>query len=307
MPAQKSIENLWNRLDSGLFVPVGTASNYSQTSSQKYLDIKAKAQRVEKLYKDRNIRLSKTSDLAQLIEEAKAFPDDWLLGRHKECTPERLFRTGLLDRIATAILALEDEPNVAEHLRDLSSGPLNLLDRDQSRAKDILWELELLSILKRRAFDASLKEPPDIVINTGDASIGIACKKIYSEKHVEKVLSNAVHQIEPDFDVGIVAVNIDDLLPPNALLTSKDQANMSGYLNELNAKFIRKHERYLRKYLSSGRIISAMVSTSCLADVRDGRTRFNSAMQITVWTIPGLEPGKNEQLRKFYRVLMDQG
>ena len=305
MPTKKGIETLWNRLESGLFVPVGTASDYSQTSSLKYLDIKAKAQRVEELYKDRNIPLKKTSGLAQLIEGAKAFSDDWLL-RHKECTPERLFKAGLLDRIATGILALEDEPNGTPHLRDIASGSLNLLQRTQSRAKDILWEIELLSILKRRGLDASLKEPPDIIIDTGDASIGIACKKIYSQKHGEKVLSNAVHQIEPDFDVGIIAVNIDDLLPPNALLTSENQAHMSGYLNDINVKFIRKHERHLRKYLSSGRIISAIVSTSCLADVADGRTRFNSALQMTVWTIPGLEPKKNNQLRKFYRLLMDQ-
>ena len=99
-----------------------------------------------------------------------------------------------------------------------TSGSLNLQQRDNSLAKNMLWELELWSILRRRSFSATLREPPDIVVIFEGAMVGIACKKLYSENNVEKVLSEAVGQIEAVFDYGIVAVNLDDLILPDQIL-----------------------------------------------------------------------------------------
>ena len=48
-------------------------------------------------------------------------------------------------------------------------------------------------------------------------------KKFYSARHVQNVLSQAVVQIEESFDFGIVAVNLDDLIPANNLLAAPTQ------------------------------------------------------------------------------------
>ncbi len=51
--------------------------------------------------------------------------------------------------------------------------------------------------------------------------------------------------------------------------------------------------------------MSALISTGVLADVYGGAsTRFNTARQSTVWTIPGLPFEKNQQLKNFYDLLM---
>jgi len=153
--------------------------------------------------------------------------------------------------------------------------------------------------LKRRDFDASLEEPPDIVVSFEDSKIGIACKKLYSDRYVQNVLSQAVAQIEPTFDFGIVATNLDELVPPDQILRTPTQEAMSQYIDGLNSHFFNSHERHFRKYLGSGRLISAFISTGVLADVYRARTRLNYARQSTIWAISGLPPDTNRQRGDF--------
>ena len=235
---------------------------------------------------------------------SKALSDSWLLNRVDKLSVISLFRAGHLDRIANAVLPLKHVSNRTKYLTALTSGSLDLLQRQKSHAKNILWELELWSILQRRSFDAILSDPPDIVVTFEGSTIGIACKKLYSEKHVQNVLSEAVAQIEAAFDFGIVAVNLDDLVPQNAILSAPNQETMSQVIVDFNARFLELHERHFRKYLASGRLIAALVSTAILADVYRRRTRFNNAWQSTIWTIPGLPADKHTQLCRFRDQLM---
>ncbi len=246
----KSIQQAWNREKSGLLVPAGIVSDISLSSSQTYLRIKEKALAIEHLYEVSNVALVPTSDLARLIEDAKTLSDSWLMGQVDKYAASVLFRAGMLDRIADAILPLSDVPNRAHFLGALQSGALDLLDRKRSSAKDVLWELELWAILRQRSFDATLEEPPDIVVTFGESKIGIACKKLYSQKHVQNVLSQAVAQIESNFDFGIVAINIDDLVPANQILRAPTHERMARYISDLNARFLKTHERHFRKYLA---------------------------------------------------------
>ena len=304
MANRKSVQQIWRGRKSGLVVPDGTISDHSQASSRTYLRIKENALAIKNLYEESNVPLGPTSDLALLITDAKTLSDSWLMGEVDKHPMTLLFRVGLLDRIADAVLPLSNVPDRTRFLGVLASGSLDLLERKKSGAKDLLWELELWAMLKRRSFDATLEEPPDIVVKFGESKIGIACKKLYSEKHVQNVLSQAVAQIESSFDFGIVAVNIDDLVPANQILRTPSQKTLSQRINDLNSRFLSSHERHFRKYLASGRLISALISTSVLADVYRARTRFNNARQSTVWTIPGLPFDKDQQLRNFYDALM---
>lgn len=304
MAKQKGVQRIWEGRESGLVIPQGIVTDVSHTSSDTYLSIKEKALEIEAIYKENNVRLATGSDLASLIADAKLQSDSWLLGEAEKHPMTLLFRTGLLDRIAEAVLPLKDVPDRIRFLKALTLGSLDLQGRKKSKAKDTFWELELWASLKRRSFDTTLTEPPDIVVNFGDSRVGIACKKIYSEKHVQNVLSQAVAQIESAFDIGIVAINIDDLVPADQILRAPTTETMSQFIRELNRKFLAEHERHFRKYLASGRVISAIVSTGVLADVFRSKPRFNHARQTTIWTVPGLSVEKSRQLRNFYGLLM---
>ncbi len=304
MATERKHQQIWLNTPSGIAVPAGTTSQLNQASSQTYLAIKDKAKAIEQLYTTNQIPLPTTSDLARLIEDAKALSDSWITNRINDTPMTTLFRVGHLDRIAEAILPLADVPDRSKYLTAFSSGSLDLLKRVRSPAKDLLWEVELWSTLRRRSFNATLQEPPDLVVRFEDSTVGIACKKLYSEKHVQNVFSQAVDQIESTFSFGIVAINLDDLVPPDQILKSPTQKLMGQFIDNLNVRFIQRHERHFRKYLASGRILSALVSTSVLADVYAEHTRFNNARQVNVWTIPGLSKEKEKQLRRFYVQLM---
>jgi len=305
MTTRRTSEQLWHTTGSGLVVPGGISSELSLSSTQTVLQIKDKARAIEKLYNDNSLPLPPTCDLANLIDDAKALSDAWLMDS-KDGTVERLrFRITFLDRIADAILPLSDVAERLKYLTILTSGNHDLQQHNRSFAKDILWELELWSILRRRSLNATLCEPPDITVVFENSTVGIACKKFYSENNVEKVLSEAVEQIEDKYDFGILAVNLDDLILPDQILKAPTQEAMGRSIGNLNVAFLHRHERHFRKYLASGRLLTALVSTSLLADTYNEKPGFNIARQVTIWAIPGLPQEKEKQLKRFYMQLME--
>jgi hypothetical protein len=114
------------------------------------------------------------------------------------------------------------------------------------------------------------------------------------------VISQAVGLIADAFEFGIVAINIDDLHPAGMIVKAPNRRRMNEFIQSLNGQFIQRNERHFRKYLSTGRLISAIISTNVLVDVEAERPRFNNASQWDIWTIPGLGEEKDKQLRRFY-------
>lgn len=304
MSKSNSSQQLWQETASGLMVPLGYLTDSTDASSETFLSIKQKALEVERLYADSAVPLPVTCDLARLIGEAKSLSDSWLAGQRIEDTIQ--FNAGHLKRIAEAILPLRSVEDRNRYLAAITSGSLSLHNREPSKAKDTLWEIELWEVLVRHGFNARLAEPPDIVLSFGGDLIGIACKKFYSAKNVSKVLSQAVEQIESNFQFGIVAANLDDLWPYEGAQIYKNLEAAGKAVGVFNEQFLTLHKRHFKKYLTSGRTIAALVSTDILAEIREGRARFNNAGQTTIWAVPGLEPEKEKQLKRFRDKLMGQ-
>ncbi len=210
-----------------------------------------------------------------------------------------------LDRIADTVLLLKNESKKSTHLKKLTSGTLDFFERKRSNSKNYFWELEVWAKLRKRKNEVYLIEPPDIVVNYNNSRIGIACKKLYSEKHVQNVLSESVKQIEKEFEFGIVAINLDDLLPPNVVLKMESSEAVCEKLNQINTNFINRHSRHFVKYFSTSRIISVIVSTSTITDIQSERPKFSNTYQWTVWTISGLTTRHKEQLDNFYKTIMN--
>ena len=298
MVTSRTKEQLWHTTKSGVVVPIGTSATLSVSSSQTYLHIKEKAKAIEKLYQDNSVPLPPDCALANLVSDAKTFSDAWLLDKREIANWQLLFRVASLERIADAVLPLATVPDRVKYLTVLTSGSLDLLQRGQSTAKDTLWELELWARLCRRGLSTTLREP-DLVVHFMDATVGIACKKFYSDNNVAKVLSEGVRQIEATHDFGILAVNLDDLIPGGGIHESSTQAA------QINNEFLIKHKRHFLRYLQPGRVISVMVSTTLLAE-RSAHTAFNIASQTVVWTVPELDYMKKQQLDRFYVQLMER-
>lgn len=243
--------------------------------------------------------MSPTCGLAQLIQNAKTVADRWFSNQTSDSSMLDVFYALHLDRLADAILPLQDVPNRKKYLSALMSGDLDCFSRQSSYAKNIFWEPELWAMLRRRCPSATLEDPPDIVLPLAGGTLAIACKKIYSENNVEKVLSEAVAQVETNFDVGVVALNLDELTPPETILRVRNKAEMARFLHKHTDEFIGRHQRHFRKYLSSGRIVSALVSVNVIAHVLEWKVQFNNAYSSLAWTIPGLAEEKERLLKQF--------
>ena len=295
---------IWEKHPSGIVTPIGHEFNRTRSDSETYLRIKDKAIELEKFYSDADVSIPNGSGLSKLIHSAKELSDAWLTNSIDDLPNINLWRAAHLSRVSDSIFTLTNEKEIKLYLKKLANGSLDLLQREKSEAKDFLWELELLYVLRAHGIDAKLHEPPDIVATFKDKEIGIACKKVYSEKNFEKVLSNGVSQIEREYEYGIVAINIDDLAPPDSLFVAKSHKEMANEVSNLNLAFLKNHERHFRKYLSTGRILSSLVSTAVLADLQDERVRLNNGRQTSAWMIPGLPVKKTQVFNEFYNQIM---
>ena len=287
---------------SGVLVQTGSQSHFTAEASSSYLAIKQRGIELEELFRKNGLQIPPSSYLAKLIDDTATLSDAWICNDQSRATAFHLFSASQLDRVATAALPLGVSSQAKGLLGDLLSGSLDLLNRERSKAKDTLWELELWQILSCMGMQAALAEP-DITVLFEGKNIGIACKKFYSENNVAKVLSQAVSQFESDFDFGIVAINLDDLTPANTILKANSTAKMSQMINQVNYSFMGSHERHLRRYLEPGRAICALISTAVIADVQNTKTRFFNSRQSIVWNIPGLPPEKGAQMSRFFNAV----
>jgi hypothetical protein len=300
----KRVGQIWRKLPSGIIVPTGKFEDASSHYKTNFIEIRKHAEELENFYKDAGIRLTKNSGLGTLISNAKELCDNCLLKKNDNLSHKMLFLGMDLDRIVEAVLPLKYESEKTSYLKKLLSGTLDFFERKKSKAKSALWELEIWSWLLKKTQNARLGEP-DITVNYAGSRIGIACKKLYSERHVQNVLSEAVKQIEKGFEFGIVAINIDDLLPENVVLKSENSNAASERLFKNNDEFLRRNGRHFEKYFSTDRLISAIISTSAIVDTPSEKPQFKRMYQRLVWTVYGLSTGHKKILDKFYNSVMN--
>jgi hypothetical protein len=290
---------LFEKTDTGILIKTGDSSEFWVNDSSSYLSIKEKALKLKAIFQAYGLTLQKAKTLMQLIQDACDLSDAWLCDQMDRISFQQLLNTLMVDRIGNAIIPIiETCDNPKKILKDLINGNIDLLARNNSKAKNTLWELEVLNILKQHGIKARIGEP-DILFSFSGPSLGIACKKLYSEANVGKVVSQAISQIERDVEFGIVALNIDDLLPDNHLLKAPTINDMSQMLQNIIFDFLRNHERHFRKYLQPGRALAVLASCGVIADVSESKFRFLNARQSIGWVIPGLSYEKETQMNYF--------
>jgi hypothetical protein len=294
----------WTRLDSGILVPDGCVFEKTEVSEQTYLAAKTKAQAIESVFTASGIKVDPACGLRRLIADATKLSDAWISNDVASLTKELLIRVLVATRVFDAVLFLKDVPNAKPYLAALQDGTLDLLSRERSKAKDTLWEIELQQKFVTHAVPARLQDPPDIVFELGAARFGVACKKLYSEAHVQNVLSKAVAQIEGIYKVGIVAINLDDLMPANKHMTVSTRSFFNDHMDQYLKEFLDRHDRHFRKYLSQARAVSVYISVTVPAAIADLRAGIYNATRGTYWNMPGLPEDKHTALHRLYGMLL---
>jgi hypothetical protein len=275
----------WHRLDSGIFVPVGSVLQYTQFTRTSLPDLKADAIRIEELYNRHKVRLSRQSGLGKLIATVKASSDRWILNEESPNGMPDHFQSLHFGRVAEGLLTLGNVENPSEYLRRMLDGSLDFFERRKSVAKNTLWELSLFARLRARHQDVWLKDPPDICVQIGKTRVGIACKKVYSVKNLSKLLSEAVSQVGDESAFGVAALNIDEFIPGQHLLKKPTSSDAFETLRTIKDKFIAEQQGLFSRYLVPGRIIAVLVDITVLADIPGNNPRFNNAFLSAIWSL----------------------
>jgi len=237
-------------------------------------NLKEQAELLENLFCDRGLSLSPQSSLGKLISAAHSMARKSPSGTSGTNDWQDFFFSMHFFRIVTSLLSLSDFPGIDRYYVLLGTGSLDLLARSQSQAKDIYWELELTALLRNRGLAVQLEDPPDIIWQWDGFRVGIACKKLYSDKNVSKVLSQAVRQVEKYSDFGIAAFNLDDLLPENKVFQSIDRDGARRLVERANMHFLEKHHRRFLSYFAGARLISVLASCNVVADIANSKPQF---------------------------------
>lgn len=260
--------------------------------------IKDKALQLELLASKVGGQIATKSSLAQLIRSAKELSEKC---EHGELEVQRtlIYEVANFNRVADAILPLEGTPHFKRYLTMLTRGKLPPFTHKRTEASDYLWEIELLSQLRKCSITAEPSEP-DIVASFEGVKLGIACKKVYSQANLSKTLSNGVKQIKNSREAGFVAF---DISPSENVLRFAHKTEARTYLDNIVRDFITQHEHLFKKYLTAGRSLFAFVSTSALIEI--GANELANTMRSTsIWFIPGVSPESEALFKRFFDKVM---
>jgi hypothetical protein len=247
-------------------------------------EVSAKANQVRVGLKDLGIKLRAGSALWQLLRQADTLSLVWAQGGKPG--NEVVWDTLHVNRLADAVINLLDEPGIELALKRMAGSVMQPEDRSFSQGKAALWELILLSFLKNRGFSVKAAEP-DILVDFGFGEYPIACKKSWSEKGVEDHIRKAAKQLAPFRNGGLIALNLDDLVPPGYGLTvpTLDQAGIK--LSLAQQAFIEKHKGLLAKAVIEGKCEGFIISTTVNAVLTEEKTQPNLVSNFTVWSDTG--------------------
>lgn len=298
-------------LASGIIVPASLMSGAKPATTTHFRDVRDEANQLEALYGSAAIALQTGSSIARYIASARLTYERWFAGSVRDITQQMLAETISLHRLCQAALGLQAHPKLGHYLERLLDGPLDLSIRaTASPAKNALHELEIWSRLRQNGISAILEEP-DVTYEDASGKTGLACKKLYSEGHVQNVLSEAVSQLEATTGFGLVVIDLDELfldqLAPGNALKVDVRERSAGILDEFGFAFLRRHERHFLKYFSSNRISAAMVSITCVVHVVNPRDGVEEPLFIATrwptWTHPGLPDADKARVRTLARIL----
>jgi hypothetical protein len=248
------------------------ADSYGFTSCS-YADIVTLVDEAVIILQERGIRFTPGSVLHKLFADARKLDKQWT---QSKTSPNLVtgINAAYAEKIARIISTLNDEPGIDEALQRISGADVNLSNRSKSQGKDALWELSLLTALKRR-MPAQLIDPPDIVVDFGFGNYSIACKKIYERKSLVSRLRDGAKQIRESENPGFIALNIDDLLPGEQILTSQTPASALQMLSKEIREFVEDESGAFGRIKNKTYLDGVLISASTISDIKETSTRLN--------------------------------
>jgi hypothetical protein len=279
-------------------VPPSDRPDYVAT----YEQVVEKANRVKSLLQSRQIRLNPASVLGQLMKKAEALSSEWKLGERNPGWQDRLFSALHVNRICSAVLGVGGDPGSHEALRRVASNDMNLPLHEQSQGKDAFFEIELADYLLRHGMKAVLAEP-DILLKLDTGDYPVACKKINSVGNLEGQLRNGVRQLRQFGGVGLIALNVDLLVPENSILVEDTAAQANAQLSALIDGFREANRLFLQKPVAETGCDGILFSITAMTHVEQMRPQLSYYTQTDFWTLRDANPEGQQRAFAFAQIL----
>lgn len=249
-----------------------------------YAQVVEKATRVKSLLESRNIRLNSFSVLGQLMKKTEALSIEWTLGERNPGWQDRLLSALHVNRICSAVLGVGSDHGAQEALKRVASKDMNLPLHAQSQGKDAFFEIELADYLLRHGMMAILAEP-DILLKLDSLDYPIACKKINSLSNLRGQLRKGVRQLRPFGGVGLIALNVDFLVPENSMLVKGTATEANAELIALIDGFREANRFALQEPVAQRQCDGILFSVSAVTHVEQMRPQANYYTQTDVWSL----------------------
>lgn len=259
-----------------------------------YEQIAERAGRVRALLARLGIEFHRDSAFSKMLREAEKLDADWKAKRSGSI--RNLVNAATAQRILEAMLGSELDPGSVECFKRIAKSEMDLSFREKSKGKDVLWELDLAAAMKQKGLSVQLVDPPDIVLDIRGTGYPIACKKTYTEAGAESQVRRGAQQLDKFGVPGLVALNLDDLVPEDSILESKTSEGASEYLDAFNKTFIEKNRQKFERFIAAGRCDGILVSTTTISDLADASTRFNIITETTLWTLANIKSATSDRL-----------
>lgn len=166
-----------------------------------------------------------------------------------------------------------DKEILTTKLKKITKGPLILKNETSinNEARNTMFELVLASDLLMNGYKTGLDDPnPDIKVVLPKKTYLFECKRVFSEKKVERQIGDAKRQLEKQLaedenSHGVIAISIPRIyIGKGERLVANSWEEAMSFLNETMQKFVEKHKRFW-KNISNKRIVAVVFHLSCPA------------------------------------------
>jgi hypothetical protein len=267
-----------------------------------YAQVAEKTGLVRRVFETRRIALHPQSVLSQMFNKAEALAETAKSGSPNGSGIEHLIAAMHANRISDAILGVAEEALAQELLLRIAKKDMDLALRAASHGKDALWELELLAFLRRKGARAWLQEP-DIVVSLDGTAYPIACKKINADSGTVSQVRSACKQLRNFGAQGIVALNIDELVPENSVLRGPTVISTGRHLQELAEEYLDRHRLDLQKAVAGEKCDAIIISITSLAEIEGSKPKWNYQTESMFWSVSDKNTAGRDRLMQLGKII----
>jgi len=230
---------------------------------------KKRAQYIRELFEKNKLSINNLSHLGKLLSSIENIKND-------ETTESQIIKILDLNRLYDALIIIESQKIDMSMLKRLKKGKLDFNDHKNDDGKNILFELEIASLLINKGIKVKFEEP-DITFEIDGKRIGIACKKVNSIKSLGKAISKGSKQNKgANVDYAIVAINIDNYHPVGFLLCMETRIKAMNFIHQKNEDFFKEQSKHINKYLNNNSLQSVFIDSRIKIDIAQEIPRFNN-------------------------------